>query len=65
MPKPEGALHVKLGDELLAAARDRADTENTTVADVIRRALAKFVGRLDLDDAVRRGRPRKSPPRKS
>lgn len=36
---------VRVADQLWQAAQDRADARNETVADVVRKALERYVGR--------------------
>ncbi len=60
MPAPEGMLTVNLGPDLLAAAKRYADAEGRELAGIVRRALAREIGRRDLAAVVKRGRPKKT-----
>ena len=57
---PAGTLNITLGVELLAAARQHASDHGTTLAEVVRVAVAKSINRPDLARVVKMGRPKKT-----
>ncbi|MDE2100774.1 MAG: hypothetical protein KGL39_26245 [Patescibacteria group bacterium] len=55
----DGMLTINLGPELFAAAREYAAASDRELSGIIREALAKRIGRKDLAQSVKRGRPKK------
>lgn len=54
-----GMLTVNLGPDLLTAAKQYAEINGCELAGIVRKALAREIGRKDLATAVKRGRPKK------
>ena len=59
MPTPLGTVNLTLGLDLLDAANRYAKRKKLRLTTLVRTALAREIGRPDLADSVKRGRPPK------